>query len=214
MAISKADFDARRAELQRGIALAQDEYASASLKELTGAGTDADVDAAKVHLDALRGKLSDLDAAQKAAEADLAAELAGIKQQSFASAVDRVEAALTIRRDAVEVVEKAAADLCAALNAYADAGREIVRIAGSAASGRSAGELKNRIFGVEQAVNPNAWTAPILAASIFAENRVQVASGGQRRAEAFAGGDALAFENLRAGKVRAAFQTLAPASEA
>jgi hypothetical protein len=213
MAISKADFDARRAELQRGIALAQDEYASASLKELTGAGTDADVEAAKAHLDALRGKLADLEAAEKAAAVDLAADVADMKRESFAAAVDQVEAALAIRRHAVVTVEKAASDLCAALNAYAQAGRDIVRIAGSAVSGGSTAELKNRIFGVEQAVNPNACAAPILAATIFAENRVRVSAGTERRTDAFLDGDALAFEDRQAGKVRAAMQTLAPASE-
>jgi hypothetical protein len=207
MAISNADFDARRAELQRGIALAQDEYASASLKELTGAGTDADVEAAKAHLDALRDKLAALEAAHIAAQAQFAADVADDRQKRFDDVVAVVDAALSARRQAVQAIEDAATALGEALNSYDQAGKRLRTAANSVCSG-TVDAVRNAM-----ALSRETNTAFKLAAVVLGELNVQIAPGG-RRADAFPRGDVLAFEDRQASQVRAGVQRLAPTVEA
>jgi hypothetical protein len=212
MAISNADFDARRAELQRGIALAQDEYASASLKELTGAGTDADVEAAKAHLDALRDKLAALEAAHIAAQAQFAADVADDRQKRFDDVVAVVDAALSARRQAVQAIEDAATALGEALNSYDQAGKRLRTAANSVCSG-TVDAVRNAMAPIDMALSRETNTAFKLAAVVLGELNVQIAPGG-RRADAFPRGDVLAFEDRQASQVRAGVQRLAPTVEA
>lgn len=211
MAIMTAQqYQERKAALVTGIALAGGEFQSAALKEQTGAGSAAQVKKAEDHLAELRRELVRHEAAWVAAQAE-ASELRHLgRMDTYNAAVEAIETAIGEREQALRDVLASGDEVVAAILRYHEASIAIrskaISVAGNV--GAASENMRMQINGlIENNVAETAFSAMLNTA------RVSITTNAQTH-DAFPGGDALAFEDRLAAKVRSTLRAIAPKAEA
>lgn len=125
--MTASEYEKQRGELERGIAYAEAAYNSASFRASTGAAKPEEVDNARAHYEAMKGKLADLVAAFHGAQVEASANIKAARAAAYAKLGKDVDTFVAKRAGLMSDIFKHAEGLAKAITAHVDATAEMRR---------------------------------------------------------------------------------------